>query len=214
MTNEDHHPHSEPAKDTLVEGSSDREELRALLAEVYLLALRLRQPRGLHPRDGIPFAGRNILRILQDTERTVPQIARVRSTTRQNIQVLVDRLADAGWVTLVPNPAHRRSKLVKLTDHARSALPRLLQDETALLTDLLPTLDRAEVRTTLVVLKRIEAALAPASAQTTITHRWTIETERNLRCVRSPGGALNNPSATRLNLNRERRFRRAVQISR
>jgi len=46
---------------------------------------------------------------------TVPQIARMRPTSRQRMQRLADELAAEGLVKFVDNPKHRRSKLVQLT---------------------------------------------------------------------------------------------------
>jgi DNA-binding MarR family transcriptional regulator len=52
---------------------------------------------------------------------TVPQIARMRPTSRQRMQRLADELAADGLVEFIDNPKHRRSKLVQLTrkGHAR-----------------------------------------------------------------------------------------------
>jgi DNA-binding MarR family transcriptional regulator len=46
---------------------------------------------------------------------TVPQIARLRPTSRQRMQRLADELAAEGLVAFTDNPKHRRSKLVQLT---------------------------------------------------------------------------------------------------
>ena len=46
---------------------------------------------------------------------TVPQIARMRPTSRQRMQRLADELAAEGLVEFIDNPKHRRSKLVQLT---------------------------------------------------------------------------------------------------
>jgi DNA-binding MarR family transcriptional regulator len=46
---------------------------------------------------------------------TVPQIARMRPTSRQRMQRLADELAEEGLVRFIDNPTHRRSKLVQLT---------------------------------------------------------------------------------------------------
>lgn len=46
---------------------------------------------------------------------TVPQIARMRPTSRQRMQRLADELAAEGLVKFVDNPKHQRSKLVQLT---------------------------------------------------------------------------------------------------
>jgi DNA-binding MarR family transcriptional regulator len=52
---------------------------------------------------------------------TVPQIAKMRPTSRQRMQRLADELAAEGLVEFAANPRHRRSKLVRLTrkGHAR-----------------------------------------------------------------------------------------------
>src|SRR5262247_4531121 len=46
---------------------------------------------------------------------TVPQIARMRPTSRQRMQRLADELTAEGLVKFIDNPKHRRSKLVQLT---------------------------------------------------------------------------------------------------
>ncbi len=46
---------------------------------------------------------------------TVPQIARMRPTSRQRMQRLADELQAEGLVEFIDNPKHRRSKLVRLT---------------------------------------------------------------------------------------------------
>jgi len=46
---------------------------------------------------------------------TVPQIARMRPTSRQRMQRLADELAAEGLVRFIDNPRHQRSKLVQLT---------------------------------------------------------------------------------------------------
>jgi DNA-binding MarR family transcriptional regulator len=61
---------------------------------------------------------------------TVPQIARMRPTSRQRMQRLADELAAAGLVEFIANPRHRRSQLVRLTrkggTHYRALSARLL----------------------------------------------------------------------------------------
>jgi DNA-binding MarR family transcriptional regulator len=46
---------------------------------------------------------------------TVPQIAKMRPTSRQRMQRLADELAAEGLVEFIDNPRHQRSKLVRLT---------------------------------------------------------------------------------------------------
>jgi DNA-binding MarR family transcriptional regulator len=61
---------------------------------------------------------------------TVPQIARMRPTSRQRMQRLANELAAEGLVEFIDNPQHQRSKLVRLTPkgdaHYRELETRLL----------------------------------------------------------------------------------------
>lgn len=58
----------------------------------------------------------------QDGPQTVPQLARRRPVSRQHIQNVVNELIVKGLVRLKDNPAHKRSKLVELTDKGVVAL--------------------------------------------------------------------------------------------
>ena len=53
---------------------------------------------------------------------TVPDLARLRPVSRQRIQKLVDLLRARGFVETRPNPRHRRSPLIALTDAGRAHL--------------------------------------------------------------------------------------------
>jgi DNA-binding MarR family transcriptional regulator len=57
--------------------------------------------------------------------QTVPQMARARPTSRQHIQVLVNELLREGLVEYEENPAHVRSKLVRLTTAGQEAVDRM-----------------------------------------------------------------------------------------
>jgi DNA-binding MarR family transcriptional regulator len=57
--------------------------------------------------------------------QTVPQMARARPTSRQHIQVLVNELLGKGLVEYGENPAHVRSKLVRLTIGGQEAVDRM-----------------------------------------------------------------------------------------
>ena len=54
--------------------------------------------------------------------QTVPALARSRSVSRQHIQSSVNELAALGWLQTQPNPAHRRSPLIALTQSGRGRL--------------------------------------------------------------------------------------------
>ena len=59
--------------------------------------------------------------------QTVPQIARARPVARQRIQRLANEAAASGYVEFVDNPAHKRSKLVRLTPHGKAAVDDLTE---------------------------------------------------------------------------------------
>jgi DNA-binding MarR family transcriptional regulator len=105
--------------------AGDTEEaLMALFEQAAGLHLQLRvSMQELHRRPELTTACRGVLRELMEAgSRTVPQLARLRSCSRQHVQVLVNRLCRDGLAELVDNPDHRRSRLVRLTAEGRAAL--------------------------------------------------------------------------------------------
>lgn len=93
-------------------------ELRAVVDEAIGLYHRLRWVAELiYGEAGRSAARRGILRgLARYGPQTVPELARVRAVTRQNVQPVVDALARDGLVLLAPNPAHARSRLVSVTE--------------------------------------------------------------------------------------------------
>lgn len=92
--------------------------------------------------------------------QTVPQLARSRPVARQHIQKLADKLAADGLIEFVDNPAHRRSKLLRLTKKGAAvyaALTDRIQDMTE---DLAQGMNAGEVRTAARVLRAIRERLA------------------------------------------------------
>ena len=73
---------------------------------------------------------RNLLESLAEAgPQTVPALAELRSSSRQNVQIMVNRLARLGFVELRPNPEHKKSGLVCLTEAGRDALAKTTGDE-------------------------------------------------------------------------------------
>ncbi|MDR3640882.1 MAG: MarR family transcriptional regulator [Humidesulfovibrio sp.] len=103
-------------------------ELRPLLHRLHSMGSLL------HGGDNIPESWRSLLAGLdQGGEQTIPQLARLRSVSRQQIQVEVRALEKAGLVETRPNPAHRTSHLLALTKEGRGRLSALREkEETAL----------------------------------------------------------------------------------
>jgi DNA-binding MarR family transcriptional regulator len=90
---------------------------------------------------------------------TVPHLARSRAVSRQHIQVLVNELTRRGLVHLTENPAHKRSKLIALTDEGSLTRRRMRRLEKRLLTRLPVSTSGREMQTTLAVLQEIRRAL-------------------------------------------------------
>src|SRR5436853_3228680 len=99
------------------------EEIAELMLEVAQFFFRVRalgQKTGLITRwGGGAFGFMRSLALIGPL--TVPQIARMRPTSRQRMQRLADELADDGLVEFVDNPKHRRSNLVRLTRKGHAA---------------------------------------------------------------------------------------------
>src|SRR5260370_41403485 len=97
--------------------------LRAVAAEV-------------HGQGELSAGRRGILRLLDRLgPRTVPQLAREQAVSRQHIQMLVNGLLEDGLVATEPNPAHRRSPLLRLTPEGRRQLRVMLKRESDLLSN-------------------------------------------------------------------------------
>ncbi len=153
---------SQPAAHRSGSTADARAALLALFAEVAALANQLRKTPAFSPRqDDSPSAGWGILQILDRLgPQTVPAIARIRSLSRQNIQTLVNRLESRGYVALAPNPAHKRSALVQLTEGGRSLVATVTDREAHSLQGLLPHVSHARLVPVARLLRQLRALLA------------------------------------------------------
>ena len=88
----------------------------------------------IHGQGRFTAGKRGVLRGLDlSGPQTVPQMARIRPVSRQYIQMLVNGLADEGHVEFNPNPAHKRSRLVRLTPQGKAFLEAMYRREAKLL---------------------------------------------------------------------------------
>jgi DNA-binding MarR family transcriptional regulator len=137
--------------------------LNSLLTEVNALAIRLKQSGkpAASGRSDILGAEQAVLQIIDRMGAlTVPQIALQRSTSRQNIQILVDRLATKGRVEFSENPAHKRSALVRLTETGKLSLVISDQGRKQLLARIDSSLSAIEISATVAVLRKIRSSLS------------------------------------------------------
>ncbi|MFJ4892414.1 MarR family winged helix-turn-helix transcriptional regulator [Streptomyces sp. NPDC088788] len=86
---------------------------------------------------------------------TVPQMGRAQSLSRQFVQRMVNEAAARHLVETVPNPAHQRSSLIRLTDHGHTAITEVTTREHALLRRTGGDLTGADVDSCLHVLARM-----------------------------------------------------------
>jgi DNA-binding MarR family transcriptional regulator len=85
----------------------------------------------------------------------VPEIAKMRPTSRQRMQRLADELATEGLVEFIDNPRHRRSKLVRLTRkgnrHYRRLNAQLLKIASMMGADLI----EVDIRKSIEIVRRL-----------------------------------------------------------
>lgn len=89
----------------------------------------------------------------------VAGIARTMGITRQSVQRVADLLAAQGLAEYVPNPAHRRAKLLRPTEAGRAAIARIDPGHAELATRLTEALGEAGFAETVAALDRLSAAL-------------------------------------------------------
>jgi DNA-binding MarR family transcriptional regulator len=115
---------------------------------------------------GLTAARWQVLGAVLTTPLPVAGIARAMGITRQSVQRIADLLVDQGLAEYVPNPAHRRAKLLRPTQDGHDAVARIDPGHAALAKRLAEEVGSDELESTLEALTRLSAALevvAPAS---------------------------------------------------
>lgn len=110
----------------------------------------------IHSDANLTAAERGVLRGLDRIgPQTVPQMARARPVSRQYIQAVVNQLGRRGLVELVPNPAHKRSSLVRLTSKGKKLAEAVAHKEEAFLAELQIDLSEKELLLASSVLRKL-----------------------------------------------------------
>ena len=141
-------------------------ELAVRLAEVYLLVgpLYRRVLRKVELGEEIEGLGVGVRAVLDMLRRegpmTVPQMGRAQALSRQFVQRMVNDAAARGFVEAVPNPAHRRSSLITLTEPGRVVIEAVTAREHGLLGQVGGELTQADVDACVKVLSRMLDALS------------------------------------------------------
>jgi DNA-binding MarR family transcriptional regulator len=88
-----------------------------------------------------------VLRSLQARPRRITELASEERVTQPAITLLVNRLAEKGWVQRISDPSDGRAVLVSLTSAGEEAFARLRAEYQALLQREISSLDDDEVET-------------------------------------------------------------------
>src|SRR5437868_13133092 len=136
-------------------------KLVKVLDEAVALTFRLlRVAEELHRQGPASSARRGILRALADEgPQSVPQVARGRGVSRQHVQGLVNSLMEEDLVEIAPNPAHRKSVLVRLTESGKQAVRDNTRREAVLVKECTPYVDRNELEAAYYVLHKVREFL-------------------------------------------------------
>jgi DNA-binding MarR family transcriptional regulator len=145
----------------------NRDGLAALLSlfdETAALFHRLRKLAEEVHGEGDSSAGRrSILRGLDRLgPQTVPQLARARTVSRQRIQVLVNAMLEDGLLAADPNPAHRKSPLLRLTSLGRRCLKGMQEREAELLANAPTGIPPRDIERAAETLRKLRAFLERA----------------------------------------------------
>jgi len=81
--------------------------------------------------------------------QTIPELARARPVTRQHIRQLAHSLMKHGWIESAPNPDHKRSFLLELTDAGASTMNAMDQQIESILSDWMQELSTVQLATTI-----------------------------------------------------------------
>jgi len=103
--------------------------------------------------EGLSVGVRAVLGLLhKHGPMAVPQMGRAQAISRQFVQRMVNDAAARGLVVSMPNPAHQRSSLIRLTDEGRAAITAVLAREHTVMREVGGGLTEAEVAACLRVL--------------------------------------------------------------
>ncbi|OUC94453.1 MarR family winged helix-turn-helix transcriptional regulator [Streptosporangium minutum] len=108
------------------------------------------------PVEGLSVGVRAVLNMLcEHGPMTVPQMGRAQALSRQFVQRMINDAAARNLVESVPNPAHKRSSLIRLTEEGRAAIIAVIDRERAVLRQAGGDLSDTEIDTCIRVLSRL-----------------------------------------------------------
>jgi len=84
--------------------------------------------------DDLTAADRAVMEFLYPEEQlSVPAIAAKYRVSRQHVQVTVNELINRGLIRAMPNPQHKRSPLMRLSELGREAFAEIRRNESSII---------------------------------------------------------------------------------
>ncbi|MFF6984661.1 MarR family winged helix-turn-helix transcriptional regulator [Streptomyces sp. NPDC008343] len=135
---------------TMLSGSAIMsDEMALLVADIYEAAGALRRlGERTAQADGLTQARWQVLSVVSAGALTVPQAARRLGVSRQNVQRVANDLVALRAAVYLPNPDHRSSPLLSLTDKGQQVLRSINARALAVHTRMLESFTEAEVKST------------------------------------------------------------------
>ncbi|BBZ38592.1 hypothetical protein MCNS_16550 [Mycobacterium conspicuum] len=136
-----------------------------LVADVFELAGLLRRSgEAIAAKEGHTQARWQLLSAVSDHALTVPQAARRLGVTRQGVQRVANDLVAADLAGFRPNPDHRTSPLLVLTENGRRVLQAITERAIVVNNRLADAVEPAALRPTRDNLRRLIVALKAQDA--------------------------------------------------
>jgi len=157
------HNHRDIMSDTPPTHTPNGAAVTQLIQTVFLVNAQLIADGDHLTRDlGFTSARWQVLGAAGSGLRSVAQLARHMSLTRQSVQRLVDWLVAGGYAVFIDNPDHQRAKLVQLTQKGIDIRRQLQLRPTSWANEMGAALSAEGLRSTLETLRGFRQALAAA----------------------------------------------------
>jgi DNA-binding MarR family transcriptional regulator len=118
----------------------------------------------------ISAADRAVMEFLfPEQQLSVPQIADRYAVSRQHVQVTVNQLLQREILTASPNPHHKRSSLIGLSDAGRELFAEIQQRDAELVAELFDSVPDKDIQTTRATLRLLMDKLSQGDIDETQT---------------------------------------------
>lgn len=92
-------------------------------------------------------------------DQTVPELAARLEIKRQYVQIMCNETLASGFIEQRPNPRHKRSPVLALTDRGRAVIEEIIAKEMKLVEELGESLSKEDVATALAVVSAVTDSL-------------------------------------------------------